>query len=494
MLLGAAMAIGQRDLKKILAYSTVSVLGTLTMLLGAGTEVAIKAAVVFLVAHALYKAALFLVAGSIDHETGTRDLEGLGGLRAAMPFTAAAGVLAALSKAGAPPMFGFVGKELLYKAKLDLESIAAWLVVAAVIANVALVATALAVGVRPFFGPVRPTPRPAHETPWSMRLGPLVLAGLGLFVGTVPGVFDRTLGSAMAGAIAGRPVTMVLELWYGVSPSALLVLALSVATLGLGWMLFHRLTLGRGVVAWGTARLAPFGPAAAYGRLVDGLPRFAAEAIRPLQSGHLRRYVGVVLLVAVAASAPWLGSVAVTLAGRDATPPGALDALLGVLALAGAAMAVRTRSRLAAVAALGVTGVAVAGLFALHGALDVAATQLAVEALTVVLFVLLFRGIPRTRVHRRMAGRAVTAGIALAGGVLLGALTWAATAVRRAPDAAAYFSAAAAPEGYGRNVVNVILVDFRALDTLGEIVVVAAAGLGILVLARVRAALRRTPS
>jgi multicomponent Na+:H+ antiporter subunit A len=152
MLVAAVMAAGQTDLKRILAYTTVSVLGTLTMLIGVGTELAIKAAVVFLVAHACYKAALFMIAGSLEHATGTRDIRQLGGLLRVMPMTAISGMLAALSMAGAPPLFGFIGKELLLKAKLDLEYLGVVLILVASIANVFLIAMALVVAVWPFFG------------------------------------------------------------------------------------------------------------------------------------------------------------------------------------------------------------------------------------------------------------------------------------------------------------------------------------------------------
>ena len=179
----ASIAIAQSDIKRVLAYSTLAVLGTLVMLIGVGTEMAIKTAVVYLVAHAMYKAALLMVAGNVDHETGTRDTSLLGGLRRVMPWTAAAGLLAALSKAGAPPLFGFIGKELLYKTKLDLETVGAWLVVAAVLANVALVASALMVSVWPFLGKRGETPRKPHEAPLSMLLPIWALVAANVYFG-----------------------------------------------------------------------------------------------------------------------------------------------------------------------------------------------------------------------------------------------------------------------------------------------------------------------
>ena len=207
MVVAALGAACQTDLKRILAYSTVSVLGTLVMLLGPGTDECIRAAVILLVAHALYKAALFMVAGNVDHEAGTRDVTAMGGLRRLMPLTATAGCLAALSNAGAPPLFGFLGKELLYTAKFDLARLGHDLVFFAVLANVFLTATALMVAVWPFFGPRKPTPKEPHEAPWPMLVGPVLLAGVGLLVGVVAGPFALGIGSgAAASTIAGRPV------------------------------------------------------------------------------------------------------------------------------------------------------------------------------------------------------------------------------------------------------------------------------------------------
>ncbi|MCG6943736.1 MAG: hypothetical protein LJE87_00170, partial [Deltaproteobacteria bacterium] len=260
MLVGAIMAAGQRDLKRILAYSTISVLGILTTLLGVGTVLAVEAAVVFLVAHAFYKAALFMVAGNIDHETGTRDVTRLGGLRSLMPVTAFAGILASMSKAGTPPMFGFIGKEALYTAKLDIETIGLWLIIVAVLANVLLVAMSLAVAIWPFFGSFRQTPKSPHEAPISMLLGPGLLAGLGMFVGLVPGAFDSSMGSAMATAILGFPVEMKLKLWHGFSRESVFVMALSGFTLTSGFLLFKKLRPWLTRTLELACRLEPWGP------------------------------------------------------------------------------------------------------------------------------------------------------------------------------------------------------------------------------------------
>jgi multicomponent Na+:H+ antiporter subunit A len=511
MLVGAIMATGQRDLKRILAYSTISVLGILTTLLGVGTVLAVEAAVVFLVAHALYKAALFMVAGNIDHETGTRDVTRLGGLRSLMPVTAITGILASLSKAGTPPMFGFIGKEALYTAKLDLETIGLWLIFAAVLANVLLVAMSLVVAIWPFFGSLRETPKPPHESPISMLLGPLLLAGLGMFVGIIPGAFDRSIGSAMATAILGFPVEMKLKLWHGFSPESVLVVALSGLTLAAGYFLFkklrpwftHTLELACRLEPWGpgirrawqegrllhelTCRLEPFGPTRAYEGLLTGLTRSAQGVTRFIQSGYLRHYILVTILVSVGlVSYPLVQSLEPQLSA-NAWQIRPHEAVVALLTLAGAIATVRARYRLTGVAALGVTGLGIALTFVIFGAPDLAITQVMVETLTVILFVLVFYHLPPYVSRSTRLNRCRDLVISIAAGLVMALVVLATTSIHLEPVLTDFFAQQSLSAAYGRNIVNVILVDFRALDTLGEITVLAVAGFGVYALLRLKA-------
>ena len=486
MLVGAVSAAFQHDLKRILACTTVSALGVLMMLIGVGTEAAVKAAVVFLVAHALYKAALFLVAGNIDHETGTRDVTVLRGLGRAMPVTAAAGVVAALSMAGAPPMFGFISKELLLKAKLDLEGTGYLLILLAVVANIFLIAMGLMAAVRPFFGRRIDTPRTPHEAPLSMLAGPVLLAGLGLFAGLAPGIFDATLGPAAASAIAGRPLEMKLALWHGVNPTALTALAISGVTLAAGFLLFLKLKRRLAFAVGLAARLAPFSAARAYESALAGLFRLADGQTRLLQSGYLRRYVMITLAALIAALlVPLTRGLRLTL-GDDAWSIRLHEAVLAGMVLAGAVIAVFSRSRLGAVAALGASGFGVALIFAMFGAPDLAMTQIMVETLTVILLVFVFHRMPPAADRRSPARRIRDALLAAATGTILALLLVASAAVSLDPLLAREFSTQSWPLAFGRNVVNVILVDFRALDTLGEITVIAVAAVGVAALLKLR--------
>jgi multicomponent Na+:H+ antiporter subunit A len=485
MLIAAVMAAGQTDLKRILAYTTVSVLGTLTMLIGVGTDLAIKAVVVYLVAHACYKAALFMIAGSLEHATGTRDIRQLSGLFRVMPVTAISGMLAALSMAGAPPLFGFIGKELLLKAKLDLENLGIVLVFVASIANVFLIAMALVVAVWPFFGRRNPASQSAREAPLLMLLGPLLLAVTGLFIGLIPGVFDRSLGSAMATAIGGRPIAMELKLWHGLSPIALMALGISVVTLTVGFALFLRLRDWLTHLSSAVARIGRRGPARIYDVLFSGLLTLAEWITRQTQTGSLRQYVRVVLLALVITCLyplvrcfPALEALAADWHWREI--------LLVLMTLVGAVAAVFSRSRMSAIALLGITGLLIAVLFALFSAPDLAVTQIMVEALTVILLVLIFYRMPMFARRRTQWIRLGDALVAVCAGAMMTGLVLATAALHLPPTVSEQLARMSKPDAYGRNVVNVILVDFRALDTLGEITVVAVAGLGVYALIKLR--------
>ena len=474
MIFGAVLALRQKDLKRILAYTTVAALGTLTLLFGIGTTLAVKAAAVFLLVHSLYKGALFLVAGIVDHEAGTRDVDAIGGLRRAMPGTAVVAALAALSMAGLPPLFGFVAKELLYEAKLGAPEFPMVVTAAGLIANVFFVAVAGVVGFRPFFGTMRPTPRSAHDPPRSMLLGPAILAGLGALLGMFPNLLAGPLVESVVVAVRAEPAALKLSAWHGFT----VVLLLSVITVAAGIGLYFargRFLRSARFVEW----LRAVGPERVYEAALAGTLAFAAWQTRLLQNGKLRRYVsialGTVFLGTAAAllragSPPWRG------ASLDLRPHELLAG--GVLVLALAVM-VRADSRLVSVAALGAIGLVVSLVFLLLGGPDLAMTQFAVETLSVLLFVLVLWRLPKFRAWSTVPVRVRDGVLAVAAGGLVAFLVLSATSVPADGALSAYFAQSSVPFGKGRNVVNVILVDFRALDTLGEITVLALAALGV---------------
>jgi multicomponent Na+:H+ antiporter subunit A len=473
MLVGGVLALYQTDLKRILAYTTVSALGTLVLLLGVGGEAAIKAAVVFLLAHALYKGALFMVAGAIDHETGTRNVERLGGLRHAMPVTAGIAVLAAVSLSGLGPVLSFIAKELLFETVIEVEWLGWALGAAAVLASGLFVLAALMVTVRPFFGARLAMPKTPHEPPPSMWLGPALLSVAGLVAGLVPELIEQTVAAASS-AVVGRPAVVDLYLWHGLN----LALGMTGASAVLGISLYRSWGALRQRTSW-VERALGFWPSDAYRLSLDGVNHLARSLTRALQSGYLRQYLVIILVATV-------GLVGATLVTKHGTPLTLAwtdlrfyEPVLAALMLLAAIYVVVAPGRLSAVAALGIVGYGVALIYILYGAPDLAMTQILVETLTVLLFVLAFHHLPRFQNLSTSLGRARDALIALGVGGLMTALVLAATATPPESRLAGFFAENSKPLAYGNNIVNVILVDFRALDTFGEITVLSIAAFGV---------------
>lgn len=497
MVIGSWLLFRQTDLKRVLAYSTLTALGTLVLMIGLPGPQATTAMVVFLIVHAFYKACLFLVAGAIDHACGTRDVRQISGLLRSMPLTAAAAIMAGLSMAGVPPLLGFIGKELLYEAGLTAPL--AWLVVAILVFTnaVALVAAGLIAG-RCFFGraavvaaaahdPARAAGHDsaraaAHDPGWAMTLGPLLLGALGLGLGLTAAVWQPLVAEAV-GVIAGQPQSLHLALWHGWGPP----LMLSLVTLGLGLLL---------VAIWNglNRRLASidaidrYGCDAGYDRLLSGLAGFSSWLTGRLQSGSLASYLRVTVLVFAGAMLSGLllggGVIPPEWGGIDVriwSPPAVLAWLLIVAAIAVA----RSRSFLAGIAAAGIVGFLMALVFLFQGAPDLAFTQFAVEALAVVIILLIVGRMPMHGVDTRTAGQRRTDWlIASALGVSATALLLAIVSTPFSSQLSDFYQQASYSQAHGKNIVNVIIVDFRGLDTLGEITVLCLAAVAALTLAR----------
>ncbi|MBI4465742.1 MAG: putative monovalent cation/H+ antiporter subunit A [Acidobacteria bacterium] len=481
LLVSAYLAFHHNDLKRMLAYSTVSALGMLTLLIGLGTEAAIQAAIVYLLAHALYKGALFLVAGAVDHEAGTRDVRRLGGLRHDMPLTAAAAMLAALSLAGLPPLFGFLAKEMLYEAVWHSPSLAVVLGGVVSLSSMLLFAVAGNIGIRPFFGAKAAARQQVQEAPLSLLAGPCVLAGLGLLAGLIPALASGSLVSPSVAAVLGRPSEVDLALFHGWNPILLLSMVTVVGGVGLYTV--------QGAIKRRTAPLADasgWGPARWYEGSLEGLNLVARLQTRLLQSGYLRYYLLTIL-------ATTIGLTGYTFWSRTGVPsppswesvPLSQAALVILIVLATFA-AIRSRSRLGAVASLGVVGYSIALIFVLFGAPDLAMTQFLVETLTVILLVLILYHLPSFATLSSRRERIRDMLVALTAGGMMTVLVWAAISVQPFPSISSYFAQHSAVLAHGRNIVNVILVDFRGLDTLGEITVLAVAGVGVYSLLKLR--------
>ena len=468
---GMVLALRERDLKRILAWSTVATLGTLVTLVGLPGESATVAVGALLLAHALYKAPLFFVAGNIDHGTGTRVIDRLGNLRHAMPWTAVAALLAGASMAGMPLSLGFIAKDVILVAKTEGD-VAAFANVANTIFGAIAVAVAGVAAIRVFWRHpgTNETPADAHEGGLSLVAPPLALAFLSVILGLFPWLLDDLLAQA---SVAMTPTNDLVLL--DLTPSYGPMLGSLAVTLGIGvavyllWDPLHRIfervdrLLGRVSMA------------ATYERSLVAIPRVASGLTRLFQHGRLPGYgllmmgtLATALLALVAAGhGQWQWP------ARGALPgAGLLGA--GALIMFGALASLWVRDRLVLLLTVGLTGFGSAVFFLFAGAPDVAFTQFVVEAVLVIVVasVLLTlrrlgrgQGLPETW---RPGAALVALGMGLATSLLL--LLASAPALDTALTD--FFAQASVPDAFGRNVVNVILVDFRALDTLGEVTVV----------------------
>lgn len=480
LILAVLLGLFQKDVKSILAYTTLGVLGVLTMLLGIGSEYAIKAMVVFLLGHALYKATLFMVAGSIDHETGTRDVTLLRGLRGLMPITALAGGLAALSMSGLPPFFGFIGKELIYKAGVKLAGVEMLFLGIALVGNLLMMGLALKAGVGPFFG--KPNhdalPKKPHEAPPSMWIGPIILSVAGLVIGIFPFFVTGVLVSPAIASIQGTEIVHLdLALWNLVKPNLPLLLS-GVTVLG-GIFIFLLRTKFWRVADRVLAAIRPYGAEAMYERVFNGTIWLSKAQTRWLQTGRLHDYVFMIVLVTVG----FLVWAILNYGGLqfevDWSEFDLIMTGLVVIMIIATIVAVTATTYMTVLVSLGTIGFGVALIFVYYGAPDLAITQLLVETLTVVLFMFVISRLPPLKTISSKMVRFRDAILASSFGFLMMLLVLKAVNIQFNHAISDKLAAMSYPEAKGKNVVNVILVDFRALDTLGEITVIAAAALGI---------------
>ncbi|MDC9809870.1 putative monovalent cation/H+ antiporter subunit A [Rhizobium binxianense] len=488
LVVGTTLAIRQTDLKLQLAYTTVSSLGVLVMLIGFGSEHAVEAAALYLVAHSLFKGALFMVAGIIDHETGMRDITRLSGLMRAMPLTWIIALAAAFSMAGLPPFFGFLAKEEIYTALIGGDVRALTFTAITVFGNALMFSVAFAVALKPFLGQPVETPKHPHEAPVLLWLGPAVLAVLGLLAAVFSGFTHTVLSSPIASAIRQTPVEIDISL----SPHLGLPLAFSALTILIGIGVYWQLARVRSAMAV-FLHAAGRGPDHGFDLAISGLVRFAGRLMRVLQPGRLQIYVTCTFLCLAA-----ILIVPLVVYGELPRPPAwPADVRLHewavfLIAAFGLAAVLVARDRLTAIVSLGIQGLAVAIIFLLFGAPDLAFTQFMVETLSVVILALVMTRLRLSPADRRPLGRKLFDGtLALACGLGFALLLMRATEAPFNDALTTFFNTYSKSIAHGANVVNVIIVDFRGTDTLGEIAVVAVTGLAILALIRIRAGSER---
>lgn len=478
LLVGAITALYKHDLKGLLAYSTISHLGLITLLFGLDTRLAVAAALFHILNHATFKAALFMLAGIIDHETGTRDIRRLKGLWAFMPYTAVLTLLGAAAMAGLPLLNGFLSKEMLFAEVLAQQQWGSW---SPALAGLVLFGTAFSVAYSirlvhaVFFSgePVNLPRFPPHEPPLGMHLPVILLVLICVLVGIFPALLVTSLLHAAVGATLGQAMELpTLAIWHGLNmPLLFSVIAV------VGGSLIYLSRRGQFRLL---ERIPNWDAKQVFEALVQGLVRVCASVMLYLENGSLQRYMAWLFVAAIAGAGYWLLGMQ---QWRGDLPLGELDAVTAFGALLLCVTSLATvywhKQRLVALIMLSVVGLMVSLTFARFSAPDLALTQLSVEAVTILLLMLalffLQRYTAEAQDRLRRWRDIVVAGLA---GVLVGGLSLA-ILTRPQQTIADYFVANSLTGGGGTNVVNVILVDFRGFDTLGEIGVLAIAGVAI---------------
>ena len=493
LLIGAFCAIFQHDLKGLLAYSTISHLGLITLLLGIGTPLGMVAAIFHTLNHAIFKASLFMAAGILDHETGTRDMRTLRGLYHVLPITATLAIVASASMAGVPLLNGFLSKEMFFAETLLIGgSENWWLSIAAVTAGLFSVTYSLRF-ISVFFGrlaPDLPNPHP-HEPPRWMRFPVEFLVLLCLLVGIAPAiVIGPMLSTAASSVLGARTPEYSLAVWHGFN---LPLLMSTVALLG-GILLYWLLRRYYGLAESDRVPVL---------HRINGARIYDSGMLRvPLLADWLKKRLGTVrlqpqllLMVAALIAVPLM----LGLPGQPGdAPPGDMNWLFALMWLIGCACAVMAAwqakyHRLTALILVGGTGIVTSLTFLWLSAPDLALTQLMVETVTTVLILLGLRWLPRRIPPRELDiipprsvwwRRARDLTLASAAGLCMAAISY--TVLMQATPAGIsdFFLLHAKSGGGGTNVVNVLLVDFRALDTFGEITVLAIVALTVYALLR----------
>lgn len=478
MLIGALIALFKDDLKALLAFSTVSHLGLITMLLGLATPMAAVAALFHIINHATFKAALFMNAGIIDHETGSRDIKRLGGLLLLMPITATLALLAAASMAGIAPLNGFLSKELM----LEATTLADWAGNPWLLAALATLAALLSVAysfryiVHVFFGPAGAATVAAHDPPAGLWLPPALLVALVVLIGLMPETLAGGVLRLAASAVTGGQLpSFQLALWHGLTPA----LGLSLLATAGGLLLLARYRHAR--IAW---QACPQPQAKVlFDRLLGALITACQRLVLGLHNGSLQRYIAALLCAVLVLGVTGFFSSSYDGGNRPLLAAGPALVVPWLL-LTGCTIAavILHRQRFVSLMIIGVNGLIVSLGFVYLSAPDLALTQISVEVVTVILMLLALYFLPKqTPRAPSILPRLRGVLLALSCGIGVGALSWA-VMTRDFTTLSGYYLAQAKPGGGGSNVVNVILVDFRGFDTFGEIIVLGIAALAIVAL------------
>ncbi|TYR73828.1 Na+/H+ antiporter subunit A [Rossellomorea vietnamensis] len=507
---GSFNAVKHTDLKAILAYSTISQLGLIMSLLGIGAAalhydyldeniygVATMAAVFHLINHATFKGSLFMVVGIIDHETGSRDIRKLGGLMNFMPITFTIAVIGAFSMAGIPPFNGFLSKEMFFTGmiqvlEMDIFNLQTWGILFPVLAWVGSVFTfiySMIVVFKPFTGKHHPEKldKTPHEAPLGMLIPPVILASLVIVFGFFPNILTRTVIDPAFSAITNLNVEDTeIYFWHGFTIELFMTLGVFL----FGVLLYTQLPKWISIYNRMPERLTLN---SFYDNGLLNGERGAYKLTSSYMTGFIRSYLVYIFTFLI-------GILAVTLVVKDAftvdtselASIGVYEVLIAIVMVVSAIAILFAKSRLTSIIALGAVGYSVALFFVLFRAPDLALTQLVIETVSVALFLLCFYHLPPLSRHEeRMSFKLGNALIAIGVGVVVTLITIASYSNKLFDSISEYHIENVYEEAAGKNMVNVILVDFRGFDTLFEICVLAIAALGIFAMIKLRMTRRK---
>ncbi|OEH93669.1 Na+/H+ antiporter subunit A [Bacillus solimangrovi] len=491
---GSYMAVRQTDLKGILAYSTISQLGMIMSMLGIGTEVAVFAAIFHIFNHATFKGSLFMVAGIVDHETGTRDIRRLGGLMTLMPITATLALFGTFSMAGMPlPILnGFLSKEMFFESTLNLghegsslvATVAPFYPIIAIFGSIFTFVYSVLLFFKTFTGKgdLSKLEKKPHEPPFGMHLSPVILVALIVIIGLFPNLINGPIITPAVEAVYGSAPDKHIYFWHGFN-SVPLLMSLIVVALGLvlyitreKWLSFYNVMPGR------------FSANKTYDYIVENVFTMSKKATSFYMTGSLRLYMSLILLFLVIVT----GSIFIITDGfsistDNLAPINWTEILIGLIMVGAAFATVLSNNRITSILVLGVVGFGLSLLFVIYRAPDLALTQLIVETVTVALFLLCFYHLPELKKREESVGNNLLNWIiSISVGTIITLTAIASHSTKLFETISDYFVETSVPLGGGHNIVNVILVDMRGLDTMLEITVLGLAALAIFTMIKLR--------
>lgn len=483
MFYGAFHSILRTDMKGILAYSTISALGIIVFLLGIGSEYATYAAVTFILVHALYKATLFLVTGIVDHAVHTRDISQISGLRKVMPIVFFASLVAALSSAGVPLTFGFISKDLIYEATLHFPKWALWVTGIAVLTNIFLACSGFMAGIKPFVGTLPEKYQNVHKPSGFLWIPVVILSSLTLLFGFFPFLADDGILRLAFNSVSKIPTELYLKIWHGFN----LVLLLSIITIitGIGLFISKKYSGKSLNFISSFDKISPKTLTESFG---EATREFAFRYTRFFHNGYLRNYlITIIIFTTLLVGYRLFTTTPIEVNTKDLTGFRLYELTIFTMILVAIYFTIATRSRLTAIASLGIIGYCICLIFVFYGAPDLAMTQFTIDTLTVVLFVLVLFKLPPFLTYRNK--RVIIRDSIVSGtfGILMALIALQALVSPATKETSKFYADNVYTLAKGKNVVNVILVDFRGFDTMVEGIVLSIAALGVYSLLKYRA-------